>query len=106
MKAFFIRQFRALKTTPNHYLRKSVGGFFVVGGLFGFLPVLGYWMIPVGLALLAVDFPLARRLYRNLIVWWGRTLQCCWPPARRIRQALLAERFRKNGRNPDTHNGP
>ncbi len=106
MKDFFIRQFRALKTTPNHRLRKTVGGVFVVGGLFGFLPILGYWMIPVGLALLAVDFPLARRLYRNLVVWWGRNTQRFWPPARRVRQALLAERFRKNGRNPDTHNGP
>ncbi len=106
MKEFLIRQFRALKTTPNHHLRKTVGGAFVVGGLFGFLPILGYWMIPVGLALLAVDFPLARRLYRNLIVWWGRNVQRFWPPARRLRQTLLAERARRNGRNPDTHNGP
>ncbi len=103
MKDFFIRQFRALKVTPNHRLRKTVGGLFFVGGLFGFLPVLGYWMIPVGLALLAV---LARRLYRNLIVWWGRNTQRFWPPARRARQAILAARARRNGRNPDTHSGP
>ncbi len=106
MKAFLIRQFRALKTTPNHRLRKTVGVLLFIGGLFGFLPILGYWMIPVGLALLAVDFPLARRLYRNLILWWGRNYQRFWPPARRVRQAILAARARRNERNPDTRNDP
>ena len=106
MKDFFTHQFRALKTTPNHYLRKTVGGTFVVGGLFGFLPVLGYWMIPVGLALLAVDFPLARRLYRNLVVGWGRNVQRFWPPARRAREALIAQRSQRNERNPGTRTGP
>jgi hypothetical protein len=31
-----------------------------VGGLFGFLPVLGFWMTPLGLSLLAVDVPFMR----------------------------------------------
>lgn len=31
-----------------------------VGGLFGFLPVLGFWMTPLGLGLLAVDVPFMR----------------------------------------------
>jgi len=106
MKKYFRRQFHALKTTPNHYLRKTVGGTFLVGGLFGFLPVVGYWMIPVGLALLAVDFPLARRLYRNLVVWWGRNTQRFWPPARKARAALIAERSRRNEHSPDTRSGP
>ena len=106
MKEFVQRYFRLLKTTPNHRLRKTVGVLLVIGGLLGFLPVLGFWMLPVGLALLAVDWPLARRLYRNLVVWWGRNYQRFWPPARRIRQALLAKRYQKNGRNPDTRNDP
>ena len=71
VKDYFIRQFHALKTSDNHWLRKIVGILLVLGGLLGFLPVLGYWMLPLGLALLAVDWPLARRLYRNLVVWWG-----------------------------------
>jgi hypothetical protein len=32
----------------------------VVGGLFSFLPVLGIWMLPLGLLLLAVDLPVLR----------------------------------------------
>lgn len=72
MKSFFQRYFHALKTTERHWLRKSIGVLLVAGGLLGFLPVLGYWMLPLGLALLAIDFPLARRLNRRLLVWWER----------------------------------
>ena len=30
----------------------------MIGGLFGFLPVLGFWMFPLGLAFVALDIPL------------------------------------------------
>ena len=49
-----------------------IAAILVVGGLLGFLPVLGFWMVPLGLAVLAVDLPFVRRLRRRLIVWWGR----------------------------------
>lgn len=61
-------------------------------------------MFPVGLALLAVDWPWARRLYRHMILGWGRNAQRVWPPARRLRKMLLASRrqrtvqFRESGR--------
>ena len=32
-----------------------------MGGLLGFLPVLGFWMLPLGLVLLSLDFALLRR---------------------------------------------
>lgn len=32
-------------------------------GIVGFLPVLGFWMIPLGLALLATDVPPLRRWF-------------------------------------------
>jgi hypothetical protein len=32
----------------------------MTGGLLGFLPVLGFWMLPLGLALLAIDLPFLR----------------------------------------------
>jgi hypothetical protein len=34
----------------------------ILGGLLGFLPLLGFWMIPLGFSLLAMDFPVVRRL--------------------------------------------
>jgi len=30
------------------------------GGFLGFLPILGFWMLPLGLALLAIDLPFLR----------------------------------------------
>ncbi len=32
----------------------------VAGGFAGFLPILGFWMLPLGLALLALDVPFLR----------------------------------------------
>ena len=33
----------------------------MIGGVFSFLPVLGVWMLPLGVLLIAVDVPLVRR---------------------------------------------
>ena len=39
----------------------------MAGGLVGFLPVLGFWMLPLGAALVISDFPpLRRRLQHRL----------------------------------------
>lgn len=44
-------------------LRWVVGLVLVVLGSFGILPVLGFWMIPLGIAVMAMDIaPLWRRL--------------------------------------------
>ncbi len=42
-------------------LRSVAGLLLIVGGVFGFLPVLGFWMIPLGAAIIAVDVTLMRR---------------------------------------------
>ena len=36
-----------------------------------FLPILGFWMIPLGLVILSIDVPIARRLKRRLVVKIG-----------------------------------
>ena len=56
----------------SRIIRMILGLVLIVGGLFGFLPVLGFWMVPLGLLILSVDLPIARRLRRRLEVWWGR----------------------------------
>jgi hypothetical protein len=53
-------------------VRIAIGVTLVVLGVLGFLPVLGFWMLPLGLYALSVDFALARRLRRKLDLWWGR----------------------------------
>ncbi|MDQ2089232.1 hypothetical protein [Marimonas arenosa] len=45
-------------------LRLVLGLALIVGGVFGFLPVLGFWMIPLGIAVAAADvLPIWR--------WWA-----------------------------------
>ncbi|MDX2225186.1 MAG: PGPGW domain-containing protein [Rhodospirillaceae bacterium] len=56
----------------SRWLRIPIGIALVLGGVLGFLPVLGFWMVPLGLAVLAIDFPPARRLARRLTVYFGR----------------------------------
>jgi hypothetical protein len=46
--------------------RLVVGIFLILGGMVGFLPVLGFWMIPLGVVVAALDVkPMMRR-------WRGR----------------------------------
>jgi hypothetical protein len=49
----------------------------IVGGLLSFLPVLGIWMLPLGLLLLAVDLPVLRGPISAAIVR-GRRLFRIW----------------------------
>ncbi|MCB5175911.1 MULTISPECIES: PGPGW domain-containing protein [Microvirga] len=53
-------------------LRIGLGVALVAAGFVGFLPILGFWMIPLGVAILSIDLPLARRLRRRVVVWWER----------------------------------
>lgn len=42
----------------NHFppgIRSLVGLVLCAGGVFGILPILGFWMIPLGIAVIAVD---------------------------------------------------
>lgn len=42
-------------------LRSLLGVALIFGGFLGFLPVLGFWMIPLGAAILSLDIPPLRR---------------------------------------------
>jgi hypothetical protein len=53
-------------------IRIGIGILLIVCGLVGFLPVLGFWMIPLGLLVLSIDLPIVRRWRRQLTVWWHR----------------------------------
>jgi len=65
----FNRHFHLPKSKP---IRIGLGILLIAGGLLGFLPVLGFWMIPLGLLVLSVDLPAVRRWRRQLTVWWHR----------------------------------
>ncbi|MBV1829298.1 hypothetical protein HNW77_00315 [Komagataeibacter sp. AV436] len=53
-------------------LRGIMGGLLIVGGVFSFLPVLGVWMLPLGIILLAEDVPFLRRLSARMLAWIER----------------------------------
>ncbi len=57
--------FRLPKRAPA---RIALGSGLVVGGILGFLPVLGFWMIPLGLLVLSQDLPAVRRWRRSFSV--------------------------------------
>lgn len=51
---------RAMLEPRLWYVRVPVGLLLLLGGLLWFFPVLGLWMLPLGLLVLAVDVPLLR----------------------------------------------
>jgi hypothetical protein len=59
------RLFRLPQRAP---VRIGLGLGLVVGGALGFLPVLGFWMLPLGLLVLSQDLPVVRRWRRSFVV--------------------------------------
>lgn len=55
--------------------RVVAGVLLILLGLVGFLPVLGFWMVPLGLLLLAQDVGFLRRPTVNAIYWVERKWQ-------------------------------
>ncbi len=83
--------------------RVGLGILLVIGGLLGFLPVLGYWMIPLGLVLLAQDVAWLRRpVGRALVVaerrW--RRLRRRWQRRRGRGQSPASAKDREARREP------
>ena len=59
--------------------RMLLGVVLVILGFFGFLPILGFWMIPLGLVVLSIDIPVIRRLRRKGTVSVGFWLKSRYP---------------------------
>jgi hypothetical protein len=56
----------------NRGIRIPAGVLLIGGGLLAFLPVLGVWMLPVGVALLAEDVPAFRSMRSKVLDWIER----------------------------------
>jgi hypothetical protein len=59
--------------------RIGIGIGLIVGGFLGFLPILGFWMVPLGLIILSVDIPVVRRWRRQFQIWLGPKLRMRFP---------------------------
>ncbi|MCE7029192.1 hypothetical protein [Jiella avicenniae] len=74
--------------------RIALGASLVGGGVLGFLPVLGFWMLPLGLFVLSVDSPLVRRWRRR-----GEVRFAKWRKTRKARRADAAHGGNAEGGN-------
>lgn len=61
-----------LRKPERKWVRIPAGILFMLGGCMAFLPVLGVWMIPVGILLLSEDIPFFRRLMEKALNWIQR----------------------------------
>lgn len=66
------RPVRWLRKPSSRWARIPAGLLLTVGGLFGMLPLLGFWMLPLGLLLLAEDVPPLRRSSGRVFEWMER----------------------------------
>ena len=63
---------REYRLPQSRAQRIAIGVALIFFGILGFLPVLGFWMIPLGLLVLSYEFAAVRRWRRRTIVWWHR----------------------------------
>jgi len=63
---------RHISLPRSRFLRICLGVGLMLAGLVGFLPVVGFWMIPLGLLVLSFDLHGVRKRRRRMVVWWGR----------------------------------
>jgi len=61
-----------IKVPGTRLQRTVLGVALCIGGVLGFLPILGFWMLPLGILVLSIEYHPIRRLRRRVEVWWGR----------------------------------
>jgi len=67
--------YRSLYWARHHVapgVRSLLGLLLMIAGVFGFLPVLGFWMLPLGIAFVALDVPMSRH---RIELWMMRLAQ-------------------------------
>jgi len=63
---------RWLRAPGGRWVRIPVAVVLILAGFVGFLPILGFWMVPLGLLLIAQDVPFLQRPILRLIEWGER----------------------------------
>lgn len=66
------RPLRGIRRRGLWVIRAPLAILLIMGGVLSFLPILGLWMLPAGLMLLAVDLPILRAPLSASLVRWRR----------------------------------
>ena len=61
-----------LRKPSSRLVRIPLAVLLMGGGVFGFLPVLGLWMLPLGLVLFAQDIPVLQKPTARMLGWAER----------------------------------
>jgi hypothetical protein len=61
-----------LRKPSSIYVRIPLALLLIVGGIFSFLPILGLWMLPLGLLLFAQDVPFLQKPVAQMLGWIER----------------------------------
>lgn len=69
------RMVRWVREPGSRLVRWLIGLALILGGFVGFLPILGFWMVPLGLIVLARDVPFIQPGLVRLLDWMQRK----WP---------------------------
>jgi len=77
-----------LREPSRRLMRIGAGVAMIVGGLLAFLPVLGVWMLPLGLILLSQDISILQRPVLKALAWTLKT----WQRVRGTSQRVLQRR--------------
>lgn len=75
-----------LRGPSSRWVRIPVALLLIAGGFVGFLPVLGFWMVPLGLVLIAQDVPFLKGPIARMLAWgmdkWERRSSRARKPAK------------------------
>jgi hypothetical protein len=75
-----------IRRPEARWIRIPLGLLLILGGVFSFLPVLGIWMLPLGLLLLALDLAFLQGPVNSAILR-GTRKWTTWRRARRDKKA-------------------
>jgi hypothetical protein len=102
------RFIRWLRKPSSFWIRLLVAFLFVLGGVFSFLPILGLWMLPLGLLFIAQDVPILQTPLANALRWieskWKR-LSAAWRK-RQSRDGVATPASDESARDPGSRRRP
>jgi uncharacterized RDD family membrane protein YckC len=64
--------FDRLRKPEARWVRIPAAFLFIFGGFLGFLPILGFWMLPIGVLLLSLDIPMLKHPTSRALDWAER----------------------------------